>query len=140
MLQILERWQCCELLVFSRFLVMARCLSVCLSLCVCHKSVFCRTGRTNRVGFWRGSFLPTLRFKDIQISTKIRVLPSGTFFMNFGHRKFCCDISIVVTCYQLSSRKVDAQIVINWTVIGQLITVDRWQHRGQSMQSMTALL
>ena len=29
-------------------------------------------------------------------------------------------LSIVETCYQLSSRKVDAQSVINWTVGGQL--------------------
>jgi len=27
---------------------------------------------------------------------------------------------IVETCYQLGSRKVDAQSVINWTVVGQL--------------------
>jgi len=29
-------------------------------------------------------------------------------------------ISIVKTCYQLSSRKVDAPSVTNWAVIGQL--------------------
>jgi len=29
-------------------------------------------------------------------------------------------ISIVKTCYQLSSRKVDAQSVTNWAVVGQL--------------------
>ena len=43
------------------------------------------------------------------------------FVLNFGLRKFrhgC--ISIVETCYQLSSRKVDALSVINWAVVGQL--------------------
>ena len=39
------------------------------------------------------------------------------FVLNCGHRKFRHGISIVETCYQLSSRKVD---VINWTVVGQL--------------------
>ena len=43
---------------------------------------------------------------------------------NSGLRKFRHSISIVETCYQLSSRKVDAQSVINWTVVGQL----SWQY------------
>jgi len=42
------------------------------------------------------------------------------FGPNFGLRKLCFGIAIAETCYQLSSRKVDAQSVINWTVIGQL--------------------
>ena len=48
----------------------------------------------------------------------------GTSLWNFvlksGLRKFRHGISIVETCYQLSSRKVDAQSVINWAVVGQL--------------------
>ena len=32
----------------------------------------------------------------------------------------CVCISIIKTCYQLGMRKVDAQSVINWTVVGQL--------------------
>ena len=48
----------------------------------------------------------------------------GTFLwnsvLNSGLRKFIHGISIVETCYQLSSRKVDAHSVINWTVVGQL--------------------
>ena len=48
---------------------------------------------------------------------------NGTFLWNFvansGLGKFCFGISIVETCYQLSSRKVDAQGVINWTVGGR---------------------
>ena len=42
------------------------------------------------------------------------------FVLNSGLRKFCHGISIVETCYQLSSRKVDAHSVINWAVVGQL--------------------
>jgi len=48
----------------------------------------------------------------------------GTSLWNFvlksGLRKFRHGISIVETCYQLSSRKVDAHSVINWAVVGQL--------------------
>jgi len=48
----------------------------------------------------------------------------GTSLWNFvlisRLRKFRHGISIVETCYQLSSRKVDAQSVINWAVVGQL--------------------
>jgi len=40
--------------------------------------------------------------------------------LNSGLRKFRDSISIVETCYQLSSRKVDAHNVINWAVVGQL--------------------
>jgi len=43
---------------------------------------------------------------------------------NSGLWKFCCGILIVETCYRLSSRKMDAQSVINWTVVGQL----SWQY------------
>ena len=42
------------------------------------------------------------------------------FVLNSGLGKFRHGISIVETCYQLSSRKVDAQSVINWAVVGQL--------------------
>jgi len=46
----------------------------------------------------------------------------GNYVLNSGLRK-CrhgIDLSIVETCYQLSSRKVDAQTVINWAVVDQL--------------------
>ena len=42
------------------------------------------------------------------------------FVLNSGLRKFLHGISILEMCYQLSSRKVDAQSVINWAVVGQL--------------------
>jgi len=52
----------------------------------------------------------------------------GTSLWNFapnsGFRQFRHGISIVETCYQLSSKKVDAQNVINWSVVGQL----SWQY------------
>ena len=42
------------------------------------------------------------------------------FSPNSGLRKFLHGISIVETCYQLRRRKVDADSVINWSVVGQL--------------------
>ena len=42
------------------------------------------------------------------------------FVLNSGLGKFRQDISIVETCYQLSSRKVDAESVINYAVVGPL--------------------
>ena len=41
------------------------------------------------------------------------------FAPNSGLTKFRHGISIVEGCYQLSWRKVDAQSVINWAVVGQ---------------------
>jgi len=35
-----------------------------LSICVCHKSVFYRNGRTNRAGFRHGSFFPPILQHD----------------------------------------------------------------------------
>jgi len=47
-------------------------------------------------------------------------IPLWNFVLNFGLRKFRHGISIDETCYQLSSRKVDTQSVINGAVVGQL--------------------
>jgi len=48
----------------------------------------------------------------------------GTFLWNFVQNSDLEEnfpsTSIVETCYRLSSRKVDVQGVINWTVVGQL--------------------
>ena len=42
-------------------------------------------------------------------------------------RKFCFAISIFETCYRVSSKKVGAQSVISWTVVGQL----SWQYTSE---------
>jgi len=55
--------------------------------------------------------------KEILISTK-RVLRN--VYLNSRLRKVRHGISIVETFYQLSLTKMDAQRVINWTVVGQL--------------------
>ena len=51
------------------------------------------------------------------------------FVLNSRLRKFRHGISIVEKCCQLSSRKVDAQSVINWAVVGQ---VDNTSELGRS--------
>ena len=95
----------------------APCLSVCLS------QVGVLSKRINESGWFLACELPstclTLCHKKIQVSSKVRVglLPSGTLLQTLDSRY---RISIVEACYQFSSRKVDAQSVINWTVVGQL--------------------
>jgi len=53
------------------------------------------------------------------VSTKIRELSSRNL-CQIADLKNLFGKSIVETCYRLSSRKLDAQSVINWTVVGQL--------------------
>jgi len=63
------------------------------------------------------SAYPTLRFQKIQVYTKRRALPCGNLSQTPEFESFSFGTSIVETCYQLSSRKADAQSVINWTVV-----------------------
>ena len=76
------------------------------------------------------STYPILCYKEIQVPSKMRLFPSWTLLPYSGLRKFCHSISIVEACCQLSSILVDAQIVINWTIVCQLswylLTVCLW--------------
>jgi len=65
---------------------------------------------------------PTLGQKEIRVFSKNTGIYCK-FVLNSKLRNFCFGISIGETCYRLSSRKVDSQRVINWTVVGQL----NWQ-------------
>jgi len=66
------------------------------------------------------SFHPSYTvLKENSVISKNKVTSLWNFVLNSGLRKFRHNISIVETCYQLSSKKVDAQSVINWAVIGQ---------------------
>ena len=93
---------------------------------VCHKSVFCRNvGTIKRIELGFGmsaSFHPSYTvLKGNSVISKNKGTKSlWNFVLNFGLKKFRHGISIVETCYQLSSKKVDAQSVINWAVVGQL--------------------
>ena len=82
------------------------------SVCVCHKSAFHRNSWTNRAAFWHVSFLPPVLHC---VKRKFGYLKNkGTSlwntFLNSGLRKFCYGILIIEMCYQLRSRKVDAQV------------------------------
>jgi len=71
------------------------------------------------------SWTRNLDFQGNSGTSKRRVLTSlWDFAPNSGLGKFRHGISIAETCYQLSSRKVDAQRVIHWTSVGQL----SWQY------------
>ena len=59
---------------------------------------------------------PTLCCNEIQVSTKMRALSSGTLSQTQDSEILLRHIDRR-TCYQLSSRKVDAQSVIYWTVV-----------------------
>ena len=99
--------------------VMCLCLSVCLSVCLSQVGVL--SNRLNESSWFLAWELPspTLCYK------KFRYLQNKdtsiwTFPPNSGLRKFRHSTSVVEKCYQLSSRKVDAQSVINSAVVGQL--------------------
>ena len=59
------------------------------------------------------SIYPTPCYKEIGIPFKNKGTSLWNFAPNSGLRKFRHDESIVEMCYQLSSRKVDAQTMIN---------------------------
>jgi len=69
----------------------------------------------------RASFHPHYTvLKGNSVISKNKGTSLWNFVLNSGLRKFRQGILIVETCYQLSSRKVDALSVINWAVVGQL--------------------
>jgi len=75
--------------MLARVLAMALCLSVCPSL-----QLKWLDGSSWFLAWRLLSTSPTLCFKEIQICAKIRVLLSGTFFVNSGLIKFRHGISI----------------------------------------------
>jgi len=98
------------------------CLSLSLCLSVTSRSSI-ETDEWIELVFWPGSFLPPILHRVKRKSSGISK-NKDTFLWNFvpisGLRKFCFGLSSVETCYRLSSRKVDAQSVTNWTGVGQL--------------------
>jgi len=98
-----------------------------VSVCLCLSQLGVLSKRLNKSSwFCHGSFLPPIlhcanrKFGYLQKDTSL-----WNFVPNSGLRKFCFGISIVKTCYQLSSRNVDAQGVINWTIVGHLSLYQR---------------
>ena len=63
----------------------------CVCPSVCHKPVKYQNDWTDRVDFWYRCFLsPTciLCYKEVRVSPKLRLLPSGTLFQTLDFRKF----------------------------------------------------
>jgi len=87
-----------------------------ITMCLCLSFTSrCSVKRDERINLVFGmEVCPTLCFKEIEVSTKIRLLPSGTL------RKILPWHINRRMCYQLSSRKMNAQSMINWTIVSQL--------------------
>ena len=82
-----------------------------------------RLKRIELVFGMRASFHPFYTvLKGNSVTSKNKGTSLWNFDLNYGLGKFRHGrpISIVETCYQFSSRKVDAQSVINWAVVGHL--------------------
>jgi len=114
--------RCVETNFYSRdamlvgVIVMTLCLSVCLSV-TCRCSI--ETDR--RIELIFGLFRPILR----GVLGKFRYLEKSEYFRlelfpKLRTQKISPRHIDRRTCYQLSSRKVDARSVINWAVVGQL--------------------
>jgi len=103
-------------------LAVALCLSVCLS--VTSRCSIEAAERIELVFGKRASFHLSHCVKRKFRYLQNRGISLWKFLPNCGLRQLCFRISIVETWYRLSSRKVDAQSVINWTDVGQL----SWQH------------
>jgi len=121
---ILPRWYCPWAVCFYCAMLSIRGtshepVSVCLSV-----TSRCSTKTAERIelvfGMW-ASFHPSYTvLKGNSGVSKYKGTSLSNFVLNTGLRKFRHGISTVETCYQLSSRKVDAHSVINWAVVGQL--------------------
>ena len=117
--------------VFFRFYLAMLCIRgtsrgpVSVRVCVCPSVTsrcFIETAEWIELvfGMWV-SFQPSYTMlKGNSFITKNMGTSLWNFVLNSWLRKFRHGISIVETCYQLSSRKVDAHSVINWVVVGQL--------------------
>ena len=104
--------------MLARVLAMALCLSV---------TSRCSIKRNERINLffleWR-LFRPALSFNEIHVHCMYKNNGTSlwTLFLNSGLKKIWPRHIDRRACYQLilSWRKVDAQSVINWTVVGQL--------------------
>ena len=105
------------IIIYPRDAILALVLAMALCLSVTSRCSI-ETAERIELGFGKeASFhLSYTVLKKIRVSPKISVLSFlWNFVTNFGLRKFRYSISIVETCYQLSSTMVDAQSVINWS-------------------------
>jgi len=93
-------------------------MGLCMSVSVTSQSSIKTTDGSRWVLAWELSsnyHIYTELYRNSGIS-KNKGTSLRNFVQNSGLRKFCN----VETCYQLSSTKVDARSVINWTVVDLL--------------------
>jgi len=96
-------------------------LALCLSVCVCHKSVFCRNGWTNRAGFLARELpsthhTPRSHTKDVHVRCEfvpfapfLRILPTAAFLFFFRTDYMILQTFTVTSehiCFLLSSFSV----------------------------------
>jgi len=97
-------------------------MALCRCLPVCHSRSSVETDEQIELVFGTGASFH-LSYTALKRNSGI-FKNNGTFLWNFvqnsGLGKFFFWISIVDTCYRLTSREVDAQRVINRTVVGRL--------------------
>jgi len=106
--------------MLARLLAMALCLSVCLLVCLSVCVLSKQLNESSRFLVWELPFTYPITFKGNSDISKNNGTSLWNSVPNSRLRKFRHGISIVETCYRLSSTKVDAQSMKNWTVVGQL--------------------
>ena len=89
---------------------MTLCLSVCLSVCVC----VCLNQPSWFLAWELHSTLPTLCFKEIQVSPKIRVLPSGTLPQTLDLENFAMAYRSSLWTYVLFASLMTGHCVNTW--------------------------
>jgi len=91
---------------------------------VCPSQVGVLLKQINESSWFLACELPSTRSYTVLKGNSVISKNKGTsiwnFVLNSGLRNFRHSITIVETCYQLSSRKVDVHSVINWAVVSQL--------------------
>jgi len=133
----------------SAVLAMGLCPSVCVRPSITSRCSTKMAERIELVFGMRASFhLSYTVLKRKSVISKNKSTSLWNFVLNSGLRKFRHCISIVEKCYQLSSKNVDAQSVINWAVVDQLSrlylrapTLDHYSlsHRSSSAVYSTIL-
>ena len=112
---------CLKVNFYPRDAMLARVLAMALCLFLSQVSVIQK--RLVETGWFLAwellSTYHTRCYKEIQAPSKIRVLPSRTLLQTLGLENFA---SVYRSSKHVivSSRKLDAQSVVNWTVVGQI--------------------
>ena len=119
------------------------CVSVCLSVCLCLTSgCSIETAEQVELFLWHGSFLSPIpqcvikNWGNCKNKGKLTLLLN--YIPNFGLRKFRFGISIVKTCYQLSSSNVDSISLHRFSSFSLFPSMNYWAiHPVPSLKKVT---